>query len=200
MCPPERRLRRGLARPTGWSWPMTTELTGAEVPARRPHIGADTALRHRGTRADRDYPRQTPGMQPTSRLTIGIDLSAQPENTGTCTIEWEEGRGSVIEMSREGGCCDDELRSLLIRPKARIGIDVPLGWPSEFVRALGDYAVGESWPLGASLSNLRLRATDRMLSKVIAQHGRRPLYPLSVAADRIAMPAMRRLSSCRLSD
>jgi len=67
-----------------------------------------------------------------------------------------------------------------------IGIDVPLGWPTPFVDAIAAHHRFEAWP-GAMGDERRLffRATDRF---VWSQTGR---PPLSVAADRIAWPAVR---------
>jgi predicted nuclease with RNAse H fold len=69
------------------------------------------------------------------------------------------------------------------------GIDIPLGWPDAFVGAVTAHHRGEPWP-SAPLGPLCYRATDLHVEERLRALGvwRRPL---SVAADRIAIPAMR---------
>lgn len=116
--------------------------------------------------------------------TGGIDLAAQPKNTGACLIDWDERR---VELVR-GPVGDTELIDIVGRSN-RTGIDSPLGWPDEFVRAITRHQRAQRWH-GASLPPdddrraLRLRLTDREARRL-------RLNPLSVSADRIAVAAMR---------
>jgi predicted nuclease with RNAse H fold len=119
-------------------------------------------------------------------LTLGIDLSSQPNGTAACSLAWS-GDGARIE-TLELGLTDKEL-VCLARPVTKVGIDVPLGWPRRFAEAVWAHSSGDGWPSdydhSAQRDEMRLRATDRWVAARYGQH------PLSVAADKIALPAMR---------
>ena len=75
---------------------------------------------------------------------------------------------------------------VLAEPVARIGLDVPLGWPDEFVAAVAEHHEGR--PFGtAGMDRLTRRETDRW----VHDHPEIRQLPLSVSTDRIAYPAMR---------
>ena len=67
-----------------------------------------------------------------------------------------------------------------------VGIDAPFGWPAPFVAAVGEWTLTE-WN-EVIRDGLSLRETDRHVRR---QSGVRPL---SVSADRIALPAMRAMA------
>ena len=114
-------------------------------------------------------------------ITLGIDLSSQPEQTATCFVRWD---GEVVIREPVVGASDEDLSAAI--PQAdKVGIDVPLGWPDAFVTAVASYQLGQKWPGPHSDPRLRLRETDRFVWSKIG----RP--PLSVSTDKIAMPAMR---------
>lgn len=114
---------------------------------------------------------------------LGIDLSSQAKNTAAWTL-LADGQNVV---PRE--CifpADDDRLNRLIEDAEVIGIDVPFGWPTPFLRAVRSLP---DWPTGtwAELRDgFRLRETDRAVHAVIRQ-----IQPLSVSSDRIALPAMR---------
>jgi hypothetical protein len=72
----------------------------------------------------------------------------------------------------------------LIAAADKVGIDVPLGWPDEFVRFVSAHQRGAPVSI-VDRAVLRPRKTDRF----VEAHTKR--WPLSVSADRIAVPAMR---------
>jgi hypothetical protein len=78
----------------------------------------------------------------------------------------------------------DHLAKLLESPR-RCGIDVPLGWPIQFVDALSAHRAFRPWPGAALYESLILRATDRW---IVEETG---LHPLSVSTDRIGRTALR---------
>jgi hypothetical protein len=124
-------------------------------------------------------------------LTAGIDLAAQPANTGICVIDWEA-RRVVRAVANDPGLGDDELVAVITDPAVeRTGVDAPFGWPDEFVAAVRAHHDGAGWPepeAGTSADprqRMRLRRTDLV---VAAETGR---WPMSVSADRIAVAAMR---------
>ncbi len=120
--------------------------------------------------------------------TVGIDLAAAPAGTGTCVVEWEDGRARVTHLG--AGASDHDLASLA-RGADRVGLDCPLGWPDAFVLAVTAHAAGDPWPgrdaadPGAFRRSLRLRATDEAVVTAIG------ITPLSVSSDRIGVTAMR---------
>ncbi len=114
-------------------------------------------------------------------ITLGVDLAASPKRTASCKVKWEIGRALALEHA--SGEEDDALLRH-ISEVDYVGIDVPLGWPDEFVEAVVAHKNHAPWP-GKEISRLCLRETDRFVK---AKTG---LRPLSVSADRIAVPAMR---------
>jgi predicted nuclease with RNAse H fold len=122
-------------------------------------------------------------------ITAGVDLSSQPANTAACVIEWSDHRATVGSVSVG---IDDEAILRLITTVDKLGIDVPLGWPIAFADAVSRHSLDGSWPPEYSHSqsrSFRLRRTDLWLWQTL-----RMSQPLSVAANRIALPAMRTAS------
>jgi hypothetical protein len=121
-----------------------------------------------------------------SVITAGVDFASQVTNTATCCLAW--GPNSATLESFNEACDDDYLLALSSRV-AKFGIDVPLGWPSPFVEAVAMHADNGAWPLryehSKNANEYRLRQTDLHVGR-----SNLPL-PLSVAADRIAIPTMR---------
>lgn len=96
-------------------------------------------------------------------------------------MRWEGGRAAVTQIACTAS---DESLLQLIAQADKAGIDVPLGWPEEFAEALAAHRADLPWP-ELPRARLRYRATDRYIQQ---RTGR---WPLSVASDRIAVPAMR---------
>ena len=119
-------------------------------------------------------------------ITAGIDLSSQTKRTGACVIEWSNGRAKITNLRL--GVTDDEIVDLATTAD-KVGIDAPLGWPVAFVEAVSRHSREGSWPPDyrhADTSRFRLRRTDIWIWKGLGLP-----QPLSVSADRIALPAMR---------
>jgi predicted nuclease with RNAse H fold len=118
-------------------------------------------------------------------LTLGVDLAAQAADTAVCRVLWAE----TATVDIPPGAADDAFLAELIEEADRVGIDVPLGWPSPFVRALWDYHNGLPWT-GGHGNAMQLRRTDLFVrdTPVRGKPGKRPL---SVSADKIAVTAMR---------
>lgn len=120
--------------------------------------------------------------------TVGIDLAAQPANTGWCVIDWDRNELLGVGVNTGG---DDELLELIVAPTTGLaGIDTPLGWPDGFVQAIGAHHAGAQWPdddgdPDGHRRRLRLRRTDEVVAVTTGRH------PMSVSADRIAVAAMR---------
>lgn len=114
-------------------------------------------------------------------VTLGVDLASQPRKTATCLICWNSTPARVELLST--GAQDSDLHRLFMQA-CKIGIDAPFGWPRAFVRAIQRYSTATEWP-AAEARQLRYRRTDEV---VIEKAG---IFPLAVAADRIAVTAMR---------
>lgn len=112
---------------------------------------------------------------------LGVDLASQPKDTGLCRLEAADGAWRVARL--ETGVDDAALREALLACDAA-GLDVPLGWPDAF-RALlaGGTVQADGWT-PETRDALVLRATDRAVKAAFRR-------PLSVAADTIALPALR---------
>lgn len=119
-------------------------------------------------------------------VTLGIDLSSQPERTAACLIEWGHDRAVARAPVQP---CDDEQLSALITNATVVGIDAPFGWPADFVAAVADWP-HEEWSVSLR-DRMRFRRTDRMIRERLG------MDPLSVSTDRIALPAMRAMSLLR---
>ncbi|HEY0793932.1 MAG TPA: DUF429 domain-containing protein [Chthoniobacterales bacterium] len=115
---------------------------------------------------------------PTTRK--GIDISSQPKKTAACALTWEADR-AVAAMPCLG--CEDHKLTALIADSDAVGIDAPFGWPLDFTAAMA------AWTFNARDNDLRkrlcFRETDRHMQATVGW------WPLSVSADRIALPAMR---------
>ncbi len=118
-------------------------------------------------------------------ITAGVDLSSQAAKTAACVIDWSDHRATVTELTL--GVDDDSISALIGRVD-KLGIDVPLGWPIAFADAMSDYSSDGRWPMEYRHTDnvsYRYRRTDLLWKEL----GTSP--PLSVSADRIALPAMR---------
>ena len=120
-------------------------------------------------------------------LTVGVDLAAEPVNTAVARISWSAGGAEISELLVGA---DDAVLLDHIMPADKVGIDCPLGWPRRFVEFVAQHQAdafvapidiaGKDWR--RLLAN---RETDLVTREVVG------LVPLSVAADRIGLAAMR---------
>jgi predicted nuclease with RNAse H fold len=127
-------------------------------------------------------------------LSVGIDVASQDARTAICMINWS-GEQARIEPLGPRGAGDGDIRRC-VESGDRVGVDIPLGWPSAFVESVSRHHRGEAWPAevdAAGMTSLRLRETDRW----VTDHARRPgepgarCHPMSVSTNLIAIPAMR---------
>ena len=115
-------------------------------------------------------------------ITVGVDLASRAENTGVCVLRWDAGQVGIERL--DGRLEDSDLKALLRPPSDVVGLDVPLGWPRQFVELVHRHSEMKS-VAGGEMKRLSHRATDRW---VHCKFGR---LPLSVSTDRIAYPALR---------
>lgn len=119
--------------------------------------------------------------------TLGVDLAAATKKTAAAVLEWGDGGARLVEVFL--GVDDGEIVRLF-GASDMTGIDCPVGWPDAFLPFLAGHLAGDPHPVldhdgieGRRL--LAYRDTDRFVT------ARTGLIPLSVAADRLAHPAMR---------
>lgn len=113
--------------------------------------------------------------------TVGVDLASKPARTAACVIVWSSNTATVESL--RAGADDDELRRL-VTDAEKVGIDVPFGWPDDFVASVLAHHRMEAWP-GSDGQELRLRRTDKFVWRETKKQ------PLSVSSDRLAVPAFR---------
>lgn len=112
-------------------------------------------------------------------ITVGVDLSADPEKTGLARVRWTGGR-AVVEQLELGWQVSDLADA--IEPAGWAAIDAPFGWPDRFIETIESWARLRRWP-AIDRERLRFRLTDERVRKT--------KIPLSVSSDRIASTAMR---------
>jgi hypothetical protein len=114
---------------------------------------------------------------------IGIDLAAQPKSTGAVLLTTADGvRWKANELDE---LATDDLLVATAQLVDVVGVDAPLGWPTDFVAAVTAHVGGAPWPGGANRVTLTHRETDRAVQQAI---GRKPL---SVSAGKLGAIAMR---------
>jgi predicted nuclease with RNAse H fold len=118
-------------------------------------------------------------------ITLGIDLAAQPIRTAACAITWKRGAAQVLNLENR---LDDDALLEMIAGADKTGIDAPFGWPEAFVTRISQHNRQGSWPSDRDQNALRGRLAYRETDRFVADRGTRPL---SVATDKIAVPAMR---------
>lgn len=119
-------------------------------------------------------------------ITAGVDLATQPAKTGLAVIEWRLAEARLTRLQL--GVADrDVVQAALTADK--VGIDCPLGWPDDFIAFITAHAGGRvELSTAESGDELRRRLAYRQTDRVVRQAG---YSPLSVAADRIGLTAMR---------
>jgi predicted nuclease with RNAse H fold len=120
-----------------------------------------------------------------SMRTLGVDLASQPKNTAACVIVWDSGSSEVETL--ETNVTNARVHELYNRCDVT-GIDAPFGWPTPFVGFVNnvmDPSANGPIVVPPHFDQIYFRATDH---RVWRETGKRPL---SVAADRIAILAMR---------
>lgn len=120
-------------------------------------------------------------------ITVGVDLAAEPKGTAVAIVKWTSA-GAVVRELVVGA--DDATVCSAAAGADKVGIDCPFGWPVPFLDFLAEHRTGHV-VLPDDLDGrdwrrtLALRTTDLAVWKQVG------LRPLTVAADRIAYPAMR---------
>lgn len=120
--------------------------------------------------------------------TLGIDLASRAKKTAVCEVNWVDGH--ALPAPPRSGVDDDELLELMDRADW-VGIDAPFGWPDAMVEAIHGFANGRPWPTDGVPERLRYRTTDWHVHDLVAQERDTSVWPLSVAADKIAVCAWR---------
>jgi len=115
--------------------------------------------------------------------TLGVDLASNPKKTGICIVAWRE-QEAVVEDLRVGA---DDHDLLWAHQRVDVtGIDAPFGWPVPFEQMLSGAAPRWTGPWSRERrDDLRFRLTDFRVWKITGR------WPLSVSADKIAVPALR---------
>jgi Protein of unknown function (DUF429) len=125
--------------------------------------------------------------------TAGVDLASQVGSSAACVIEWpESAKAHIIVLER--GVADARILAIASEVD-KLGIDVPLGWPRRFARAVERHSRTQRWdPKYDHIKDspkYRLRDTDRHIARATRTATTAGIIPLSVSTDRIGVPALR---------
>lgn len=117
-------------------------------------------------------------------LTAGVDLAARCAKTGLATVTWETGRARVDTLVV--GVDDDQIVEAA-EAAHRTGVDVPLGWPDEFITLLEQHRQGDQarFAYADDWTRLAYRKTDVFVQETFG------VRPLSVSTDRLGLTALR---------
>jgi hypothetical protein len=107
-------------------------------------------------------------------------MSSQKRGTAACAVSWETDRAIARPLCLG---CDDEMLGEKIAKAHAVGIDAPFGWPVEFAAAVCEWNF--TYWTNELRKQLCFRETDRVVYETVGR------WPLSVSADRIALPVMR---------
>ncbi|ABS01530.1 DUF429 domain-containing protein [Kineococcus radiotolerans] len=119
-------------------------------------------------------------------ITAGGDLATQPAKTGLAVIEWRPDEARLTRLQLD--VTDRDIVGAALTAQ-KVGIDCPLGWPDDFIAFITAHAGGRvELPTAESGDELRRRLAYRQTDRVVRQAG---YSPLSVAADRIGLTAIR---------
>lgn len=119
--------------------------------------------------------------------TVGVDLATDDAKTALAVIDWDRDAARLVDLQRP---CDDEAVIAALEGCTKAGIDCPLGWPDQFVNFLLQHRDGEvAHPEALIGIEGRRGLVYRRTDVVVRQRG--GPRPLSVAADRIALTAVR---------
>jgi predicted nuclease with RNAse H fold len=120
-------------------------------------------------------------------LTVGVDLAADEAKTAVASIHWLAGAARVKNLIVGA---DDSAVLAAVAAAEKAGVDCPLGWPVPFVEFVAAHQAGQFVaPQDVAGRDWRRQLAFRRTD--LAVHDAVDLWPLSVAADRIAHTAMR---------
>lgn len=132
---------------------------------------------------------------------LGIDLATRPRATGLCELRADGGQLVATFPSTDGVVLTDDelLRRITDETVVKVAVDVPFGWPTEFVDAVSMHSRDRRWPdpgwdPDGQIRRLRYRLTDRWVTEHLAgleREGRAPRPPLSVSTDLLGVTAFR---------
>ena len=117
---------------------------------------------------------------------VGIDFAASPSNTWAAFGDIDHS-GTVRITKIEHQIADDDIVRIVEEGHAVVGIDVPFGWPDQFVSFVSRYHE-QHWGPTVSRARFRFRITDEFV------HQQTDKWPLSVSTDKLGIPAHRMAS------
>lgn len=133
-----------------------------------------------------------PHRRQTARMrTLGLDLSVVDSKTWLASIEWADGRGTLVALldGLSNSEIIDEARKR--SPAEVVGIDCPFGWPRDFVELVRAHSEGTVDHHIADADNWRSTRTKRVTDLLVQATPGLKVNPLSVSSDKIGATAMR---------
>lgn len=119
-------------------------------------------------------------------LFSGIDLAADPAKTGIASVHVHSAGLALVDAHL--GASDNDVAAT-VGASQLAGIDIPLGWPRGFREVDNAHAAGALSPPASTGPDWRRGLTNRFTDLEVRRIA--GAVPLSVAADRIAHPALR---------
>lgn len=122
-------------------------------------------------------------IQDSARSVVGVDFATSPKKTWCAVGEVNDaGRLRIHEL--RGGLTDKDLIAVSEEGHRVIALDVPFGWPDQFVSFVSHHHQGRQPPTVAS-DDFQLRVTDRIILQRLRKR------PLSVSTDKLGVMAHR---------
>ena len=122
-------------------------------------------------------------IQDSARSVVGVDFATSPKKTWGAFGEVNDaGRLRIHEL--RGGLTDKDLIAVSEEGHRVIALDVPFGWPDQFVSFVSHHHQGRQPPTVAS-DDFQLRVTDRIILQRLRKR------PLSVSTDKLGVMAHR---------
>lgn len=123
--------------------------------------------------------------EPSSVVTWGLDLSTDPKKCVGVAIRWDHGRPEVVDVRTP--LRPEAIVDLIAENEAHFAVDVPFGWPDQFVKFVSEHQTRAQRPPGDRdkwrKETLARRVTDHRLLQLKA-------LPLPASFDRLGKTAV----------
>ncbi len=120
-------------------------------------------------------------------ITVGVDLAAEAAGTAVAVIAWDDARGQVTALVPDATDADVVAAA---RVADKVGVDCPFGWPTGFVRLVGEHEGGLLAPPASSGRDWRRSLTMRVTDEHVHATDRPDSVERLGRPDRPCSPAL----------